>query len=245
VDPEATNSVVCLSPAPRLPAGGVGLWLLHRRSVEDDMALGEISCSVKVACVKQRSGEVKVMCRRAVLLAVLLLLTGCEKGDQSVHQAGQRVGETLTDFTKGVGSGVDNRLDVPVELGEEVVKLGLRTTVAKSDGLENAGKKSLTVYFISSEAVNTWLQAKALNKEGVEVGRSTVEVDLAADDAKYVTFEFDPEMDAQRVTKYLVGIGKPVPPKPEEPVKETPVKETPVEEMPVKEMPVDATGDKT
>ncbi len=180
------------------------------------------------------------MCRRAVLLAVFLLVTGCEKGDQSVHQAGQRVGETLTDFAKGVGSGVDNRLDVPVELSEEVVKLGLRTTVAKSDGLEDVGRKSLTVYFIASQAAKTWLQAKALNTEGAEVGRSTVECDLAADDAKYVTFVFDPEMDAQRVTKYLIGIGKPVPPKPQEPVKEMPA-----EEMPVKEMPVDATGDKT
>ena len=97
------------------------------------------------------------MLRLTVLLPAALVLVGCGKGDQSFHQAGQRVGETLTDFAKGIGSGVDNRLEVPVELSEPVSKLGLRTTVAKSSGYDKDHNKTVTVYFIASQSAKAWL----------------------------------------------------------------------------------------
>lgn len=161
------------------------------------------------------------MTRQAVVLPVVLWLAGCGGADdRSVHRAGQRVGESLTEFAKGVGSGVDRQLEVPVELSEEVAQLGLQTTVAKGSGLDGRGEKSISVYFIAGQPVKTWLLTKALNAEGQEVGRSTVELELDADEAKYVTFAFDAEMDSQRVGKYVVGIGKPAPAKQEEPAKE-------------------------
>lgn len=162
------------------------------------------------------------MTRHLVLLSVLLLLMGCGQNERGVHQAGKRVGETLTDFAKGVGSGVDTRLEVPVELTEKVTNLGLKTTVAKSGGIDKEGHRTIMVYFISTKEVKAWLLTKALNDEGQEIGRTTVEVDLAADDAKYVTFAFDRELDSQRVDKYVVDIGKPVPPKPQKPAQDAP-----------------------
>lgn len=166
------------------------------------------------------------MARQAVLLSVLLFLTGCGQESPSFRDAGQRVGESLTDFAKGVGSGVDNRLEVPVELTEQVSKLGLKTTVAKSSGFNEDGQKTVTVYFIAGQPVKAWLLAKALNAENQEVGRSAVEVELSTDDAKYVIFGFDREMDVQRVVKYVVEIGKAVPKDTKKPAKKTPADES-------------------
>ena len=42
-------------------------------------------------------------------------------------------------------------------------------------------------------------------------GRAIEELKLDADDAKYLTFTFAPEMDSQRVNKYVLAIRKPSP----------------------------------
>jgi hypothetical protein len=157
------------------------------------------------------------MIKKASWLVLLLCVFGCSgEDDQGVHRAGKRVGETLTEFAQGVGSGIDNKLEEKVELTEPVAALGLESTVAKADGYDDSGKKLLTVYLIASRSVNQWLMAKAMNREGQEVGRTTVEVIMEADDAKYVTFAFDPGVDMQNVEKYELHIGKPQPsPQPE------------------------------
>lgn len=140
----------------------------------------------------------------AVPLAALVALSlGCGKEEGRAKRAGQSFGETMTDFAHGVGSGIDNRLQVEVELSPGVVDLGLSKTVAKSAGIDDT-KKGIAVYFISQKPVNGNLVAKAMNADGEEIGRSVVEVEFSADDAKYVTFRFDKEMDSQLVARYVI-----------------------------------------
>jgi hypothetical protein len=109
----------------------------------------------------------------------------------------------MADFASGVGGGVDKQLAVTVELSEELSSLGLSKTVSK------AALKELNVYLIAAKPVKGTLLAKALNKEGQEIGRATAEVEFAADDAKYVPFRFDVEMDSQLVDKYTISFKKP------------------------------------
>ena len=144
------------------------------------------------------------MIHRILVAATLIGLTGCGSQQGGVQRLGQKVGETATDFASGVGQGVDGRMEVPVELSEDVAGLGLRKTVAKSLGISPSNRKGITVYFISDKPLDARLVAKAFNAAGEELGRSAVEVEFAADDAKYVTFEFDAQMDAQLVEKYVI-----------------------------------------
>jgi hypothetical protein len=58
--------------------------------------------------------------------------------------------------------------------------------------------------------VKTQLIAKAFNAANQEIGRSVVEVDFAADDAKYVEFIFDDNVDIQLAEKYVID-SKPLP----------------------------------
>jgi hypothetical protein len=144
--------------------------------------------------------------RRLLLVSLLaaFAFTACEQKDRSVaKEAGDKVGQTITDFATGVGKGIDKRLTVNVELSKDLSERGLSVTLGKV-----SGKRGLSVYLIAQRAFKSRLIAKALDKDGLEIGRSVVDVSFAADDAKYVNFAFQDEMDTQLVAKYVIDIKK-------------------------------------
>lgn len=145
-----------------------------------------------------------------VFVASLLVCCGkrkeAEKKDESlVKQAGAKVGETLTEFAAGVGAGVDTKMTAPVELSPDILEKGLSRTVAKSLALDSI-EKGFSVYLIAKRPVTGTLVAKAFNKSGEEIGRSKVKIAFESEDAKYVSFTFDRQMDSSLVAKYLIDI---------------------------------------
>ncbi len=118
-----------------------------------------------------------------------------------------------------------------VKLSEAVLKCGLSKTIVKplvaspvGGGIHVTAMPGMTiahrsrpttpkgsgfaVYFTAASAFQGKLIAKAMDKEGAEIGRSVVEVEFSADDAKYVSFTFADEMDAHLVQEYLIDIKK-------------------------------------
>lgn len=139
-----------------------------------------------------------------LLFISVLLSTGCGKeGDKLADKAGQTVGQHLTEFTKGVGKGIDQKMLVDVTISPEVYGLGLTNTFAKSLGLDEH-RKGFSVYFIASQNVSNLLVARAFNAEGLEIGRSKKDVAMQKDDAAYVVFIFPDEMDSQMVHRYSI-----------------------------------------
>jgi len=133
-------------------------------------------------------------------------LVGCGKKDENLaNRAGESIGKHLTDFSKGVGKGFDQKMAVQVSLRPEVQALGLTNTVAKALGLDT-NKKGISVYFMASQSVSNTLVARALNADGAEIGRCKKPVVMEKDDAAYVTFEFDPQMDTAMVSQYAIGL---------------------------------------
>jgi hypothetical protein len=147
------------------------------------------------------------MKKMAILgLAASILVYGCGKpGENKAKEAGKTVGGTVTDFVSGVGSGADNKMLVNVTVTPEMEKQGLSMTTAKSTGV---GDKGITAYIIAKSAFKGTFISKAFNKEGAEIGRALAEVEFAADDAKYITFKFNSEMDSLLVDKYVLDIKK-------------------------------------
>ena len=140
-----------------------------------------------------------------ILGLVAALLLGCDKKDDSIAmKAGEKLGQQVTDFTKGVGKGIDQKMMVRVSLSPQVLALGLTNTIAKSLGI--GGTNGISVYFIASQNVSNTLVARALNAEDVEVGRARKLVVLQKDDATYVTFQFEDLMDVQIVKRYAIGL---------------------------------------
>jgi hypothetical protein len=136
------------------------------------------------------------------LVFILLVIVGCgKKGEESLaKQAGGKVGETVTDFVSGVGKGVDKQLIVKVDISKNLAGRGLSKTVSK------AIPHGFSVYLVAAKPLKSKLVAKAFDKEGNEIGRCAVDVDFAADDAKYVPFAFPNDMDTQLVEKFMLDM---------------------------------------
>ena len=141
-----------------------------------------------------------------MITLVAAVLIGCGKREDSIaKRVGEAIGQQATDFTKGVGKGIDQKMMVQVTLKSEVLALGLTNTISKSLGLDT-GKKGISVYLIASQSMSNTLVARALNGDGVEVGRSRKTVVMQKDDASYVTFDFDDQIDTAMVKRYEIGL---------------------------------------
>jgi hypothetical protein len=139
-----------------------------------------------------------------ILFLILPLLVSCSDEDGSLAgKAGDKIGQTLTDFAGGVGKGVDKQMLVKADLSEKLSQKGLSMSVAKQDSVAD---KSIVVYLIASENFEGNLLAKAINNDGQEIGRATSELKMAKDEAKYINFKFNEEMDSQLAKKYSVDL---------------------------------------
>ena len=129
-------------------------------------------------------------------IALLLAVAGC------CQTAGRGVGGGVTNFTQGVGQGVDEGVLVTLKVADEAARQGIASNTAKQSG------KKVQAYLTSKNAYNGQLIVRALNKEGLEIGRSVQPVTMAVNDAKYIAFQFPQEMDTQLVTEYRLDVHK-------------------------------------
>ncbi|MDR2959534.1 MAG: hypothetical protein LBV10_08305 [Stenotrophomonas sp.] len=137
-----------------------------------------------------------------VVMVLALGLTAC-KDDTSVSQkAGSAISGTAADFVAGLGEGVDKRMNVTLQADPGLAARGLTVTLGKSRGM---GSKEAAVYVVADKAFKGKLVARALDADGTEIGRAAAEAEFAADDARYVTFQFNEEMDSQLVRTYAVA----------------------------------------
>lgn len=144
-----------------------------------------------------------------LLICFVPNIIGCGgAADHDASTMGQVIGENVTDFAKGVGKGIDNKLQISIEISPSLEQHGVTMTVGKQGPIpaDNDGTKSISVYCLSQKAVEGVLVVKAYNAEDQEIGRAKSTIMFAEDDAQYVTFSFPPEMDRQLVVKYKFDI---------------------------------------
>ena len=141
----------------------------------------------------------------AMISLVAALLTGCGKKEDSIaKRVGEAIGQQATDFTKGVGKGIDQKMIIQVSLTAQVQALGLTNTIAKSLGIGSSN--GISIYFVASQNVSNTLVVRALNNDGIEVGRARKIITIRKDEAAYTAFNFDDQMDMTMVRKYEVGL---------------------------------------
>lgn len=107
------------------------------------------------------------------------------------------MGECLTGFLCGVGSGVDEQMKVQRGTSE----------AASAAGIGNP-EKAFTTYLIAGQPFKGTLLGKAFDKDGQESGRPRAEVDLRKNDAGYVRFVLLQQMDSQLVSKYRIDLAQ-------------------------------------
>jgi len=142
-----------------------------------------------------------LMNKSIMVMALALALVACKDDTSMSQKAGSAISGTAADFVAGLGEGVDKKMNVTLQVDPGLAAHGLTVTLGKSRGM---GSKEAAVYVVADKAFKGKLVARALDGEGAEIGRASAEEEFAADDARYVTFQFNEEMDSQLVRTYAV-----------------------------------------
>ncbi|MCL2315044.1 MAG: hypothetical protein FWC28_07340 [Proteobacteria bacterium] len=143
------------------------------------------------------------MKKGSCLFVLLLVLAACDENKSLSQKTGSTIGRSAVDFVAGLGEGIDKRMVVKLDVDPALAAKGLSTTMGKSRGV---GSKDASVYIVAGKPFKGTLMVRAMDEAAVEIGRSQVEVEFAADEARYVTFSFNEEMDSQLVRSYLLSL---------------------------------------
>ncbi|HEY8402252.1 MAG TPA: hypothetical protein VIK89_13380 [Cytophagaceae bacterium] len=136
---------------------------------------------------------------RNILIYVTLLtffVTACDevkqKTKETINKSGETIGQTATEFFEGISEGVDKTLQCEITLSEELKSKGLKTGKFSIQNDTSGGTNNLLVlYIIFEKDFKGTISAKAFDKNGLEIGRSKIEVENKAGEASYYDFLFD------------------------------------------------------
>lgn len=141
------------------------------------------------------------------LLTVLLFLLACytqtscdrikDTTKQTINKSGEVVGQTATEFIQGVSEGVDKTLQCKMTFADILKQSGISSGKFSINSDENGHRNKLSVYFIFEKDFSGFITAKVFDKDNMEYGRSKIEVQVKAGEAKYVEFNFDAKCDIE------------------------------------------------
>lgn len=137
------------------------------------------------------------------VVSLVLALSACGEDRSLSQKAGSAISGTATDFVAGLGEGVDKRMALKLDVDPTLAANGMTVTLGKSRGM---GSKDASVYVVATRPYKGAFLSRALDESGTEIGRSRVDVEFTADDAKYVNFVFNEEMDSQLVRSYGISL---------------------------------------
>ena len=127
-------------------------------------------------------------------------------GKEAAESATEGVGELI----KGLNNGFDKSLNQAKVEGDSnfltTFELGrtekfFSEEKSKSDSVNT---KKIVVYLVANEAYNGKVRLKAFDQDNNEIGRSTVEVNMAEDDAQYFDFKFDKRTPILQADHFII-----------------------------------------
>ncbi|MBY8961417.1 hypothetical protein KJK34_01495 [Flavobacterium sp. D11R37] len=133
------------------------------------------------------------------LLGLLLIITvfSCEKAKETVNKSGKAMGETATEFIDGVAEGVDGTLDSKIILSDSLKEKGINIGKYRIEKDSVGNNNMLVIYIITEKDFNDVLTFKVFDKNNVEYGRQTLELNSKEGKAAYYDVTFDKRTDIE------------------------------------------------
>jgi len=141
----------------------------------------------------------------ALLSTSFFFSCSSESVKEKINSAGDLAGQTVGEFSKGLGNGVSKAFDVNIILPPALLARGLKmgkNTVNSETGTDNV----LNAYFIFEKDLSETLVSKVFDAKGQEMGRTTATVEGKAGEAKFVDFTFDPHTNIDSDSKITIEI---------------------------------------
>jgi len=111
-----------------------------------------------------------------------------KEGKSAIESATKGVGELV----KGANSGITESLNVSSVISQPSFKVNFEDCKAEKKYASDTDKeKKVTVYLIAKNDFKGKLLLKAFNADKKEIGRSSIEITIKKEDAKYEDFSFD------------------------------------------------------
>lgn len=129
-------------------------------------------------------------------IAIVIAITSCshaeKRAKEVINKTGEAVGKTATEFIEGVTEGIDKTLQCEIILSQTLKDNGLQYGKFEINSDTQGGHNNiLTLYIIFNKDFKGNIIAKVFDKSGIECGRTLVNVDMKAGEAKYYDFSFD------------------------------------------------------
>lgn len=133
---------------------------------------------------------------RLILLFAVFATQACnrvkEKTKQTINKGGETVGKTATEFFEGVSEGVDKTMQCNISLSDALINNGIKTGKFYIDSDTLGGSKNkLIIYLIFEKDFTGNINVKASDKNGLESGRTNLNINQKAGSATYFDFVFD------------------------------------------------------
>lgn len=123
-----------------------------------------------------------------LLGVVLLLFTSCRSCSKKL---GDKVGETVGEFSEGVAKGAEKAFDIEVMPSENLKKEGISVGKVLLDSDTVGHDNKLSIYLVFEEDYSDVVKVMVTDAKGLEIGRSKDSVSAKSGDAGYYDFVFD------------------------------------------------------
>ena len=141
-------------------------------------------------------------------LSLAFVATSCDdandKTKQAVNKSGEAVGKTAAEFFGGVSDGVDKTLQCEIVLSKALQAKGLKTGKFSIEDTAEGKRNRLALYLIFTRNLEATLTAKVFDKNGLEMGRTTLDVNEDAGEAGFQDFEFDARTQIETKSKITI-----------------------------------------
>ena len=144
-----------------------------------------------------------------ILSAALILAVSCredveskteralDKGEAALEKGGEALKKGAGKAADGIGDLVNRNIGCKLEVSEDLKAKGISTGKFYIEEGANDKDNKIVVYFISEKDFNGDVKFKVTNKDGLELGRTTVKLNKKAGDAGYEDVVFDERTDIE------------------------------------------------
>lgn len=121
-------------------------------------------------------------------------------GKEAVESATEGIGEVI----KGISSGYDKSINQAKVVADSTFKQTFNIGRTEKIYKDNSEAKKVTVYLIARQNFNGKVKLKAFDESKTEIGRSSLDITISEDDAKYFDFEFDNRTPLLKAAYFII-----------------------------------------
>ena len=143
---------------------------------------------------------------KSIIAAAILLVpafSSCHfSPKETIHDTGDKVGQSVGEFVHGVSGGVGKAFTLKLDLSDDLKSSGLSTgKIIMHDTLNKTNMVS--IYFIFGKNFDDDITVKVFDNKGLEMGRSKVALRGKKGDARFYDFKFDQRTDIESDCKLV------------------------------------------